>query len=427
MNYFKQIYFEMKHQKMMTWVSVSGTALAIFLVMIFVMSEQVKVIESAPESQRSRILYGEGIDVYYGDEGSQSSMGLSREVAKSIYSDLKGVEQVSYYKSYAGDNIGVSAPGGEVNSLVSLSADANIWKVYDYRFVSGTPFRASEAESGARKAVLSQSAARKIFGKEDVAGREIIVGSFPYTVTGVIKDPEPIMPRSYAEIIIPFNPDTDEIWETYFGRVNVMMLLKKGVDPASVKAQVEQRYKRLQAVAAKEGQRIAYHNQPYTAREMAIFHGSNTTPDTTETDRLMAIILLLLIILPAINLSSMTRSRMRHRISEIGVRRAFGAKRREIVAQIFGENFIMTLAGGLIGLILSFIFLLFFSNLLFTYSNFTDSRELLNARPNFTMLFSTSTFLLALLACLVINVLSASVPAWKASRVHPAEAIAASH
>ena len=76
---------------------------------------------------------------------------------------------------------------------------------------------------------------------------------------------------------------------------------------------------------------------------------------------------------------------------------------------------------------LPFIFLLFFSNLLFTYSNFTDSRELLNARPNFTMLFSTSTFLLALLACLVINVLSASVPAWKASRVHPAEAIAASH
>ena len=41
MNYIKQIYFEMKHHKMMTWVSVSGTALAIFLVMIFVMSEQV--------------------------------------------------------------------------------------------------------------------------------------------------------------------------------------------------------------------------------------------------------------------------------------------------------------------------------------------------------------------------------------------------
>lgn len=50
MNYFRQVYYEMKHQKMMTWVSISGTALAIFLVMTFFMTENVKMVEMSPET-----------------------------------------------------------------------------------------------------------------------------------------------------------------------------------------------------------------------------------------------------------------------------------------------------------------------------------------------------------------------------------------
>ncbi|MDE6338003.1 MAG: ABC transporter permease, partial [Muribaculaceae bacterium] len=58
MNYLKQIYYEMRHHRMMTWVSISGTALAIFLVMTFVMAERINTVEMAPESNRSRIMSG---------------------------------------------------------------------------------------------------------------------------------------------------------------------------------------------------------------------------------------------------------------------------------------------------------------------------------------------------------------------------------
>ena len=41
MRYFNQIIFEMRHQKMMMWISIGGTALSIFLVMAFYMSNHV--------------------------------------------------------------------------------------------------------------------------------------------------------------------------------------------------------------------------------------------------------------------------------------------------------------------------------------------------------------------------------------------------
>lgn len=128
-------------------------------------------------------------------------------------------------------------------------------------------------------------------------------------------------------------------------------------------------------------------------------------------------------LLPAINLSSMTRSRLRHRVAEIGVRRAFGAKRSDIVTQLFGENLIITVIGGAIGLILSLIFLLYAYTFLFSASGFDLSLEVINTRPDFGMLFRWKNFLIAFGLCFVLNVLSATVPAWKASLTEPAEAL----
>lgn len=95
MNYFKQIYFEMKHQKMMTWVSISGTALAIFLIMVVVIADSVYSVEAAPESKRSRILYGQGMHLVTSD-GDWSQIMLAYDVARKLYEGLDGVEMVSY-------------------------------------------------------------------------------------------------------------------------------------------------------------------------------------------------------------------------------------------------------------------------------------------------------------------------------------------
>ena len=55
MNYLKQIWFDMRHQKMMTWVAVSGTAVSVFLVMVMFMVNNMKTVGFAPDYNRDRI------------------------------------------------------------------------------------------------------------------------------------------------------------------------------------------------------------------------------------------------------------------------------------------------------------------------------------------------------------------------------------
>ena len=54
------------------------------------------------------------------------------------------------------------------------------------------------------------------------------------------------------------------------------------------------------------------------------YNNENLEPDLKAARRERVIIFIILLLVPAINLSSMTQSRLRQRVAEIGVRRAFG-------------------------------------------------------------------------------------------------------
>jgi putative ABC transport system permease protein len=126
------------------------------------------------------------------------------------------------------------------------------------------------------------------------------------------------------------------------------------------------------------------------------------------------VIFVILLIVPAINLSSMTQSRLRQRVAEIGVRRAFGSTRTELMGQILAENLVVTLLAGALGLLLSVAFA-YLGNSLFFAQEF--SRTLNPPMVDAAILLHASTFGWALLFCFVLNLLSSGFPAWKASRI----------
>ncbi|MDE5675761.1 MAG: ABC transporter permease, partial [Muribaculaceae bacterium] len=415
---------EMKHQRMMTWVSISGTALAIFLVMAFVMVDQLNSVEVAPESNRSRILIASGFHVKNQKGMDSSTSGLNLDIARRLYENLEGVEVLSYINAF-NDNCDVNLPGQEIFTMAPKNVDNEFWKIYDFTFIDGRPFDEAEVKSDAKLVVLTKSAARSLFGEEKVAGREIEVDAYPYRVVGVVEDVNPLLASSFANFYKLCNIAGIKNDDPYFGSANVVMLLKEGVSAESVKTQVENRYKMIQSEFSKEGYEAVYHGQPYTSEEVGIGgYGSNNGPDLDSHNKIQWIIYSILILLPAINLSSMTRGRLRHRVAEIGVRRAFGAKRNSIIRQIFGENLIITFFGGMLGLLFSIIFVWLASNMIFSMTGALEpSLETVNARPDLGMLFRWGNFLWALLFCFILNVLSATVPAWRASKVEPAEAL----
>ena len=134
----------------------------------------------------------------------------------------------------------------------------------------------------------------------------------------------------------------------------------------------------------------------------------------------------------------MTGSGMEARMAEFGVRKSFGAWRGAIVRQIVGENLLLTLIGGAVGLLLSYLLLTLIGGavgLLLSYLLlYLLQDELYDLLPlnsmvefgylefipapafTFRSFFKVSLYLLLLALVLVVNLLSALVPASKVIR-----------
>jgi putative ABC transport system permease protein len=91
------------------------------------------------------------------------------------------------------------------------------------------------------------------------------------------------------------------------------------------------------------------------------------------------------------------------RSSEIGVRKAFGASSRTLTGQFIVENLVLTLLGGSIGMVLSFIVLQIINSL--------------QPIPDLTLSVNFTVLIVALLTCLVFGLLSGAYPAWRMSRL----------
>ena len=73
------------------------------------------------------------------------------------------------------------------------------------------------------------------------------------------------------------------------------------------------------------------------------------------TVRHFLLVLLVLLLVPALNLSGMISSRMEGRLAEMGVRRSFGAGRKMLLSQVMWENLLLTALGGALGLLLAWL------------------------------------------------------------------------
>lgn len=431
MNYFKQVYSDMREQPLATWLSIGGTALSLFMVMAVFTLGEIDNVPNPPESCRKSLMIGENIHIQFNSPDNQSggSSGLSGGFALRLYGNLEGVEKMSLFTKMT-SHADVNIAGGLPETMENRETDSEYWNIFDFEFIKGRPYTKEEVEANVPVAVVTESTARKLFGSVDAVGKDINIRQRPYRVTGVVKDVHPLMRYTYSDIYTRVGRDKESgTWisdmEKYTGDRSVALLLAPGTSYESVRRQVENRYEALNAgIGKRESMEFFYHGQPYDVATDAVNHGSNTTPDATIGRRIRWIAYTVLLLLPAINLSGMTRSRMRRRVREIGVRRAFGCTRLGVVRQMLCENLIVTLIGGLAGFILSAIFVVCFSNLFFDMtSSWSPSAEMIAATPTFSMLFTWQGFGFALLFCLVLNIVSAGFPVWKAASVNPAEAI----
>ncbi len=416
----KQIYYDMRHQPVIAWVTFFATAMSVFLIMVIIMMQNVKSAPFAPESCRDRLLLGVNLHVEdIEDQDINSSSSLSSVAARVLYDDIDGVEKISYYHKWMDDSE-VSVPGGESCMAQLRKADAAFFNIFDYTLIEGRYYTTEEADALMPLAVITETVARNVLGDAPWTGRDIVIDDRQYTVVGVVRDISSLAMTAYADLFVPTAlSDTEGDRDNLLGQFGAVMVVKEGVDFSHIRQQVKARYSTLDAMLAQSGMRAVYHEGPY---EQEVISNddlySNVTPDLTSAKRMHLIIYAILLLVPAVNLSSMLHSRLSRRIREIGIRRAFGCTRKRIIADVIIENFIVTLLGGAVGVVTGVIFAATYSGLYNDYENFRYGDT-----PVMGALLNWQTVGVALLVCFILNIFSAALPAWYASSLKPVEAL----
>lgn len=411
-----QIIYDMRTQPVVAYVTVIGTALTIFLIMTVMMMQQVKLISIAPETHRERMLYGIYIHIKSVDEGSksESSGSINYPSVIKLYGDLDGVEEISYMNDCV-SSLDLKGTNNKKFTGDVRYADSGIWSVFDYELLAGRYYTPEEVESGTKVAVVTRSTARSLFDSEDAVGQHFSLDHNDYEVIGIVEDVSKLASFAYGDVFAPIDIPGNSEYE--LGSLMAAMLVKEGISFEKIREQVKKRYAEYDAELASTGRKTVYHGAPFDQETYVDgINGSNGTPDPKKNKVTRGIIYAILLLVPAINLSTMLHSRLRRRVSEIGVRRAFGCTKARIIRDILAENFIVTLAGGILGLAAGILFALF-------YDGLYTSAENEIVRPALGLLLDWHILLFAFGACLVLNIISASVPAWQASRLNPVEAI----
>ena len=412
-SYISQAVNSLRQEPLISTIAVIGTALAIFLIMVVVMTEQLPYTDIAPELNKDRWLTHSNASIK--SEGGTSNGAMSYPLVKTTFYKMTTPEEVTAFCNTP-SKVSLSLPSGSAISGQLRDVDDRFFKVFTFRFIDGEPFSREQFEAGVPVAVISRSIARKLFGSTEVAGKEILIDHTIYRISGVVDDVPGTSLLAYADVWVPFTATiaADLTWNNYMGVLSVLILAKSHDDFPAIRREYEQIFNDFNRSIADEGWEMVSLDRPYDIEQHLSAPYANIGPQVEQERRRRYITFAILLLVPAVNLSTMTHSHLSRRVREIGVRRAFGATRFEILRDLFMENFVITLLAGIIGLVLSVVFAYLFIDAIMTPTAGAQSFTGLSILD----LLRWSTFGWALLFCFVLNLLSAGVPAWRASRTN---------
>ncbi|MDR2915166.1 MAG: ABC transporter permease [Tannerella sp.] len=405
--YFKQAVEMLKQNKFFSIISILGTALAIMMIMSIIISDEVKNISIAPENNRDRTLYltyQSLTDSLGGGNYSKSTGSISYEIIKNYISLLQTPELISVQ---TGLNALVSREASTENiSTNAKCTDPAYWKLYSFSFLKGKPFGEEEFQSGLCEAVISESMAKKLFKGENALEQTIKINFRPYKVIGIVKDVSPVFTKASSEIWIPYTSRKNPENAGY----HVMLLAKNKNDYAAIREEIKKIERKFKEDEITKTVEIRW---PETHRVLRMNIRGNNEKEMKEKaeirNRKIAFILIIIMLVPAINLSGLNLSRIKRRTQEIGVRKAFGAKKHIILIQILWENLIVSFIGGIFGMAFSVLVIFLMKDWLLGIPQ--------EGGIPFSTIISIPVFLSVFAACVIINILSAAIPAYRASRM----------
>lgn len=325
-----------------------------------------------------------------------SSTGLSERDARAILESVVGVESVGYRSKHTPSTTSLIRSAHET-TVYGISK--SFLQAQNLKVVMGRDFYTLDHRNGMRFAVIGEALAKQEF-KNDPIGKSIRVENSFFEIIGVLEkqgDAKGASATDYAtSILIPITSFFEELKpKPAYGVLDM------------ISVQVQSTEKTLLAKSIVSTLLSRNHGG---VKDFEIISPEEVLRQKKKTQSLFNAVLIAIaaisLIVGGIGVMNIMLANVMERISEIGLRRAVGARRRDIRNQFLAESILICFTGGLIGVLLGY-------GGSFLASQFAD----------LPMAFAWEATLLAFLISLVVGVSFGLMPAMKAAEISPIEAL----
>ena len=270
-------------------------------------------------------------------------------------------------------------------------------------------YTAEDMQMRSRVCVLGSESKEKLFSGRFALGERVRINGIPYEVVGVLKPrPQEGSESSINRVVyIPF-PTLSDFRDTHY--IDTIWLDFLGYNYGDVETSIRNTLS-------------AQHNfRPDDKRALQIFSLMEQLSQfhiiTIALQALLAFIGALTLGIGGVGLTNIMLVSVAQRTREIGVEKAMGARRFDILVQFLAEALTITALGGFLGIVLAYVISFSVGNLTF-YSALAQHGEMGDIR----LIISPRTVLASTTILALVGLVSGMIPAIRASRLDPIEAL----